>query len=911
MVVFQLLVSCPQTPETYSVTNLIRCLENDAKILALTAETHLGPTRKMPLTASAMDFFQLFVPDNVLKNMVVQTNMYAKKYQERFGSDDAWIDVTLTEMKAFLGYMISTSIHHCESVLSIWSSGFYSNKSIALIMTQSRFEKILKYFHIVAFRSSQTTHSLYKIQPFLDSLQNGFDSAFRPSQAQVLHEPLIDEDPVFIATCTERELRKRKKRKFSLWVRQCSSTGFICQSSCQNIVSRKFQSGGSEIYVHLKEGSGADGLDALKNKPQLHSMVAKSLCQNASGKNYIIFTGPSITSLNLFEEFEKQDLYKEHIYPSLTYPDEMARVIIKRKSGEIPCPLAVEAFAAHLSYICKYDDKYSNSALWSTYQQCTLSLYSHILPPTVDSSSSNHSLLTINLRRSISKLPKTVMYFISHKPNKTWQQVFWFAISIAINNAYILYKMSEAYHVTRTNPVRLHRGLWLSAAAIPHGITAVLQSLAGEHMIRLQSVFANNRSKDVPHALGCVPPFPVAAKSPLGPGCPASPVAQYHKTEVKRFWLFNTAKSQKSFQHAQEVIKPQCVSAAQSGGWLIPEKCVGASTGQWINMTMPWLRAGLPKTGPSMRRFCLGICSPSFIQEARAAAREVLRFTGIGNPQTWMRISSPEQRDSPPTAQPLSCTGLEAAGTNCSAKTPSSITTKFQYRVVVQQASGKSQIMNSLKAWEGLFPDCYPKEQPAGVMTRLPLSKGADAKHNRAARELPCHSPNPRELEMLSCSSVAFPVLYNGQKHDPKGGEAGSAFLSLSAATNRLAQLSRWSYHQESTPVHFKTNLLERERGGTEVDESILQKLSVNFHCCDKEGLQISTLLRAATQGLVEDTPPNAYLLHSEKTDSQDNAMTHTTTQIKCGTQVGLKNKRGSIIEMNLGTSRTLVTLVT
>lgn len=48
---------------------------------------------------------------------------------------------------------------------------------------------------------------------------------------QVLHEPLIDEDPVFIATCTERELRKRKKRKFSLWVRQCSSTGFIVQVS--------------------------------------------------------------------------------------------------------------------------------------------------------------------------------------------------------------------------------------------------------------------------------------------------------------------------------------------------------------------------------------------------------------------------------------------------------------------------------------------------------------------------------------------------------------------------------------------------------------------------------------------------------------------------------------------------------
>lgn len=145
----------------------------------------LGPTRKMPPGASAMDFFQLFVPDNVLGAMVVQTNMYAKKFQERFGSDGTWAEVTLAEMKAFLGYMISTSISHCESVLSIWSGGFYGNSSLALVMSQARFEKILKYFHVVAFRSSQTTHGLYKVQPFLDSLQNGFDSAFRPSQTQV------------------------------------------------------------------------------------------------------------------------------------------------------------------------------------------------------------------------------------------------------------------------------------------------------------------------------------------------------------------------------------------------------------------------------------------------------------------------------------------------------------------------------------------------------------------------------------------------------------------------------------------------------------------------------------------------------------------------------------------------------
>lgn len=145
-----------------------------------------GPTQKMTATATAIDFFQLFVPDNVIQNMVTQTNMYAKKYQERFGSEDGWTNVTLAEMKAFLGYVTSTGVNRCESVLSIWSSGFFSNRSIALKMSQVRFEKILKYFHVVAFRSSQGgSHGLYKIQPFLDSLQQSFSSSFRPSQTQV------------------------------------------------------------------------------------------------------------------------------------------------------------------------------------------------------------------------------------------------------------------------------------------------------------------------------------------------------------------------------------------------------------------------------------------------------------------------------------------------------------------------------------------------------------------------------------------------------------------------------------------------------------------------------------------------------------------------------------------------------
>lgn len=41
---------------------------------------------------------------------MVQTNLYTKEFQELFGSDGTWAEVTLVEMEPFSGYMISTSV---------------------------------------------------------------------------------------------------------------------------------------------------------------------------------------------------------------------------------------------------------------------------------------------------------------------------------------------------------------------------------------------------------------------------------------------------------------------------------------------------------------------------------------------------------------------------------------------------------------------------------------------------------------------------------------------------------------------------------------------------------------------------------------------------------------------------------
>lgn len=130
--------------------------------------------------------------------------------------------------KCFLFFLLSRSnTYRRESsvgrLLSLNSwCGIKSYTISFLSLTQEASQGKTSYVHQHLFAFDEAMQCMYVCK-----------NSLRP-MFQVLHEPLIDEDPVFIATCTERELRKRKKRKFSLWVRQCTSTGFICQVSAHN-----------------------------------------------------------------------------------------------------------------------------------------------------------------------------------------------------------------------------------------------------------------------------------------------------------------------------------------------------------------------------------------------------------------------------------------------------------------------------------------------------------------------------------------------------------------------------------------------------------------------------------------------------------------------------------------------------
>ena len=110
----------------------------------------VGCSRVMPEGTSALDFFLLFVDNRMMNNMVRETNRYALQTLEMQNKDPSlWKEVTLQELKAFLGLLIAMSIHRLPSLRNYWSSDWVLGvPAFAKIMARNRFLDIWSNLHL-------------------------------------------------------------------------------------------------------------------------------------------------------------------------------------------------------------------------------------------------------------------------------------------------------------------------------------------------------------------------------------------------------------------------------------------------------------------------------------------------------------------------------------------------------------------------------------------------------------------------------------------------------------------------------------------------------------------------------------------------------------------------------------------
>ena len=214
-------------------------------------------------TDGPLEFFEQFLPDDVIKLIVEQTNLYAQQRKTRY-----WNDVTYDEMKCFLGILLGMGVHKLPKFKLYWSTDpFFRVQGTADGMPRNRFMKLLNNVHVsdnsaAVPRDDPAFDKLRKIRPLLTKMNHLFQNNAAMTYSQSIDKAMI----LFKGRSSIRQYMPLKptKRGYKVWVRADSKSGYVYQF---------------EIYTGKDESGVTLGLDvqsALDELAALREAVGKS-----------------------------------------------------------------------------------------------------------------------------------------------------------------------------------------------------------------------------------------------------------------------------------------------------------------------------------------------------------------------------------------------------------------------------------------------------------------------------------------------------------------------------------------------------------------------------------------------------------------------------------------------------------
>nr|CAH7754792.1 unnamed protein product [Callosobruchus chinensis] len=346
-------------------------------------------------------FLQLF-PDDMIKNIVFQTNLY---YIQAHGGDSVFTPTTEDEVKTFLGVNLLMGVKPLPSYRDYWSSNDQLRDSyVSAAISRARFTWLLANLHLAdnsiqPRRNEPGYDKLYKVRPLLSKLSETFLTALNPHGRSSLKQYMPN---------------KPIKRGYKVWVR-ADSSGYLCE----------FQ-----IYT----GKNGEAVEKC-----LGTRVVKDLTRSLVGKGHRVFFDNYFNSLKLQRSLIVDGIYASgtvrkgrKYYPALKADKEMnrgdidfristdgltalkwmdkrsvlflanyqnpnviERVPRKSKSGvveEVTCPRMVKDYNCHMGYVDKFDMLKS-------------------------------------------------LYEVDRKSHKWWHRIFFHFLDVCIVNAFILFQL--------------------------------------------------------------------------------------------------------------------------------------------------------------------------------------------------------------------------------------------------------------------------------------------------------------------------------------------------------------------------------------------------------------------------------------------------------------------------------------
>ena len=191
-----------------------------------------GINFELPDNPTLFNFFSAFVGDDLLEQIVNETNLYAR---QKFADSPARLakfqPVTLGEIKAFIGINIIMGMVRQPSLNSYWSSDdFFGNVGIKKVMPRNRFQEINNFLHFndssrEVARGNPGHDRLFKVRPVLNYVRSKFETNFKPTKNIAVDEGMI----AFRGRLSFRQYMPAKPTKYGIkvWMASDSSNRYV------------------------------------------------------------------------------------------------------------------------------------------------------------------------------------------------------------------------------------------------------------------------------------------------------------------------------------------------------------------------------------------------------------------------------------------------------------------------------------------------------------------------------------------------------------------------------------------------------------------------------------------------------------------------------------------------------------
>ena len=149
----------------------------------------------------AIDFYRLFLTDDLLSTFVTETNRYAGQLRQQplppHSRLHKWEDTNMEEMKIFCGLLFLMLINRKPEIALYWSEDSLLHTPVfPAVMARDRFLLLLRCWHFVnndlaLHRTDENYDRLFKLRPLIESLSKTFESVYTPDINLSLDEALV------------------------------------------------------------------------------------------------------------------------------------------------------------------------------------------------------------------------------------------------------------------------------------------------------------------------------------------------------------------------------------------------------------------------------------------------------------------------------------------------------------------------------------------------------------------------------------------------------------------------------------------------------------------------------------------------------------------------------------------------